>query len=63
MTVKLIRYRVRDLTEEFECPTCGAPVLQDDRATEDAETLRHFCSSRCAETWRRIDRFCNTQGK
>lgn len=56
--MNLIKYRVRDMSEEFACPFCGGPVYKDDNAIEDKDTERHFCSPSCARSWDRVERFC-----
>jgi endogenous inhibitor of DNA gyrase (YacG/DUF329 family) len=40
-------YRVAGPLEEFECPNCGAPVLDGERAYQANELAAPFCSKRC----------------
>jgi hypothetical protein len=40
------RYRVTCRSEEFDCPTCGAPIYVGDTAWEDDGVP--YCSAYCA---------------
>ena len=45
-----MRYTVRHHTDEFGCPTCGAPVYPGDTAWQDGPDGPVFCSASCAGT-------------
>jgi endogenous inhibitor of DNA gyrase (YacG/DUF329 family) len=47
-----IRYTVRGIAEEFECPECGWPVYAGERAVEDTRLTRCYCSFKCSNAAR-----------
>lgn len=42
-----MRYKVKDLSEEFACPVCGAPVYIGETAYQDGEGGDCYCSLYC----------------
>ncbi len=42
------RYTVNGRAEEFDCPTCGAPVFTGERAWQDTPEEQPYCSAYCA---------------